>query len=86
MVASRRRFDLPPRGMTDADCAAYLGRSQTWLAEHRAKLEAAGFPPKLPLIGNYDRKAIDAWLDEQGGLDSALHHFEDAWMRAAGNG
>jgi hypothetical protein len=26
--------------MTDADCAFYLGRSQTWVAEHRAKLEA----------------------------------------------
>jgi hypothetical protein len=81
------RLALPPRrGMTDADCAAYLGRSQTWLAEHRAKLEAASFPPKLPLIENYDRKAIDAWLDQQGRLDAALHGFEDAWMKAANHG
>jgi hypothetical protein len=82
-MAARRRFPIPPRGMTDADCAAYLGRSLTWLADHRVQLEAAGFPPKLSLIGTYDRKAIDAWLDQQGGVDSALQDFESAWMRAA---
>ena len=82
----RRQFDLPPRGMTDADCAAYLGRSPTWFAEHRIELEAAGFPPKLPLIGTRDRKAIDVWLDRQGGLAWALHDFDAAWMDAASRG
>jgi hypothetical protein len=78
------RLALPPRrGMNDAETASYLGRSPTWLAEHRAELEAAGFPKPIPLIGTRDRKAIDAWLDLQGGLDSALQDFESAWMRAA---
>jgi hypothetical protein len=81
-----RRFDLPPRGLTDADCAFYLGRSQSWLAEHRPKLEAAGFPPRMQLIGTYDRKAVDAWLDRQGGLEVALQEFGDPWVNAASHG
>jgi hypothetical protein len=83
MASPRRRFDLSPRGMTDADCAFYLGRSPTWFMEHRARLEAAGFPPKLPLIGTRDRKAIDTWLDRQGGLEVALQELGDPWVSAA---
>jgi hypothetical protein len=79
----KRRFDLPPRGMTDADCAGYIGRSTTWFAEHVSELEAAGFPKRLPLIGTRDRKAVDLWLDEQGGLDAAMRDFDAAWMSAA---
>jgi hypothetical protein len=67
-----KRLDLPPRrGMNDAETASYLGRSPTWLAEHLPELEAAGFPKKLPLIGTRDRKAVDVWLDAQGGLDGS---------------
>jgi hypothetical protein len=72
--------------MNDAETASYLGRSPTWLAEHLAELEAAGFPKKLPLVGTRDRKAVDVWLDTQGGLEAATRDFEDAWMKAASNG
>jgi hypothetical protein len=82
----KRRFDLAPRGLTDADCAFYLGRSLSWLSEHRPKLEAAGFPTKLALIGTTDRKAIDAWLDREGGLEVALQELGDPWVSAASNG
>jgi hypothetical protein len=82
-----RRLDLPPRrGMNDAETASYIGRSETWFSEHVPALEAAGFPKRLPLIGTRDRKAVDRWLDEQGGLESAIHNFDDAWMRAANGG
>ena len=84
---AKRRLDLPPRrGMNDAETASYVGRSPTWLAEHRVELEAAGFPKPLPLIGTRDRKAIDAWLDVQGGLEAATRDFDDAWTMAASNG
>lgn len=79
-----RRSDLPPRrGMTDAEAACYLGRSPTWFTEHLPELEAAGFPKKLPFIGNRDLKAIDRWLDAQGGIKVAAEQFDDAWMMAA---
>jgi hypothetical protein len=82
MASPRRRFDLPPRGMTDAETAGYLGRSPTWFQEHMQDLEAAGFPRRLPLIGTRDRKAVDLWLDQQGGLASALQDFGAAWEAA----
>jgi hypothetical protein len=84
---AKQRLDLPPRrGMNDAETAAYIGRSATWFSEHLPQLEAAGFPRKLPLIGTRDRKAVDAWLDTQGGLEAATRDFDDAWMTAATNG
>jgi hypothetical protein len=84
---AKRRLDLPPRrGMNDAETASYLGRSPTWLAEHLPELEAAGFPKKLPLIGTRDRKAVDVWLDAQGGLDAATRDLDDPWMMATTNG
>ena len=80
---AKRRLDLPPRrGMNDAETASYIGRSPTWLTEHRAELEAAGFPKPLPLIGTRDRKAIDLWLDAQGGLEMVMRDFDDLWMKA----
>ena len=84
---AKQRLDLlSRRGMNDAETAAYIGRSPTWFTEHLPELEAAGFPRKLPLIGNRDRAAIDRWLDAQDGLASATCDFDDAWMRAASNG
>jgi hypothetical protein len=77
---AKRRFDLLPRGLTDAESAAYIGRSSTWFQEHLPELEAAGFPRKLPIVDLRDRAAIDRWLDEQGGL---AQDFDAAWMRAA---
>jgi hypothetical protein len=84
---AKQRLDLlPRRGMNDAETAAYIGRSPTWFTEHLPELEAAGFPKKLPLVGTRDRKAVDVWLDTQGGLEAATRDFEDAWMKAASNG
>jgi hypothetical protein len=81
---AKRRFDLPPRGLTDADCAAYLGRSLTWFLQHRQELVEAGFPPKIPIIGLYDREAVDRWLDKQGDPHERLcRDWSDAWQRAA---
>jgi hypothetical protein len=40
----------------------------------------------MQLIGTYDRKAVDAWLDRQGGLEVALQEFGDPWVNAASHG
>jgi hypothetical protein len=86
-VAAKHRLDLPPRrGMNDPETAAYIGRSPTWFSEHLPQLEAAGFPKKLPLIGTRDRKAVDLWLDAQGGIDAATRDLDNDWMMAASNG
>jgi predicted DNA-binding transcriptional regulator AlpA len=79
---SRRKhaFDAK-RVLTAPEAAAYLGRSATWLAQHAARLQMAGFPQPLPVVGGYDKVAIDNWLDRLG--DNAVNvNFEEAWNRA----
>jgi predicted DNA-binding transcriptional regulator AlpA len=81
-LMSRRKhaFDSK-RILTAAEAAAYLGRSATWLARHSARLQEAGFPQPLPVVGGYDKMAIDNWLDRLG--DNAINvSFEEAWNRA----
>ena len=57
-----------PRVLNTATLCAYLGRSESWLAEHRVELETQGFPQPVALIGGYDRIAVDRWLDQRSGL------------------
>jgi hypothetical protein len=85
---AKRRFDLPPRGMTDADVAGYLNRSLTWFMQHKAELIAAGFPSKLPIIDLYDLRQVDAWLDKQGDPNERLRReWASGWQqKAAANG
>ena len=59
------------RLLIDREVARLLRRSITWLSAHRAELEAAGFPKRLPVVGRYDPVAIRAWLDRQGGINPA---------------
>ena len=42
--------------------AATLGRSYTWLRDHRTELEAEGFPPKDTLTGYYVKADVLAWI------------------------
>jgi predicted DNA-binding transcriptional regulator AlpA len=57
-----------PRVLNAATLCAYLGRSESWFAEHRAELETQGFPTPVSLLGGYDRHAVDLWLDQRSGL------------------
>jgi hypothetical protein len=63
MARRSLRAELRPRVVTDAALAGYLGRSVSWLAEHRLELERQGFPQRLPAIGGNDLMKVDAWLD-----------------------
>ena len=81
MTKRRPRFDLPPRVLSPGELAGYLGRSLTWYIEHKEELEAAGFPKPLEILGGHDRAAVDAWLDQRGGL--AEEDFDEAWARAS---
>jgi len=84
MPRARRRFSESPRVLSAAETAAYLGRSLTWFVEHRAELEAQGFPRPLPFMDGYDREAIDRWVDALGGeRRSPVTDYRTAWSSAA---
>lgn len=76
------------RVLSSAQVAAYLGHSPTWLARHRSRLEAAGFPRPLPapFRGAWDLVAIDAWLDHIAGRSDAAVEGPSAWARATALG
>ena len=57
-----------PRVLNTSTLCTYIGRSPTWLAENRAQLEAEGFPRPDPLLGGYDRCAVDFWLDQRSDI------------------
>jgi hypothetical protein len=62
-VARSTIVPVTPRVLNVATLCAYIGKSETWFTEHRAELEADGFPEPHPIIRGYDRVAVDAWLD-----------------------
>jgi predicted DNA-binding transcriptional regulator AlpA len=69
---------LQPRVLNVVLLCAYLGRSETWFADHRDELEAAGFPKQVPILKGYDRAAVDAWLDKHSSLLHRLPAQPDA--------
>jgi hypothetical protein len=88
-VAKRsERPPLRPRVVSDAALAAYIGKSMSWLTEHRPELEERGFPVRLPIVGGNDLNAVDAWLDQL--LDPAgvtyERDYDKAWMEAVTRG
>jgi hypothetical protein len=86
---AKRRLDMRPRVVTDAALAAYLGKSVTWLGQHRMTLEAQGFPRRLPVVGGNDLEAVDQWLDRLQTNGSANGgssiDVDQLWKRATGN-
>lgn len=56
------------RLLTSRDVAALLGVTREYFYRRRATLEAKGFPPPIPALGNrWDPTAIDAWLARERG-------------------
>jgi predicted DNA-binding transcriptional regulator AlpA len=54
--------------LTTRDVAALLGISVAYWYRRRRELEARGFPPPIPALGNrWDPVAIDRWLAAQRG-------------------
>lgn len=77
---------IAPRLMNAQQTANYLGRSLSWFHKHRPILERNGFPQPVPQIGSWDRRAIDQWLNVQGGLDkftAQMTNYGEAWLRAS---
>ncbi len=54
--------------LTAREVAQLLGLTRAAWYRRRPALEAAGFPPPVPALGNrWDPAAIDRWLAEQRG-------------------
>jgi predicted DNA-binding transcriptional regulator AlpA len=65
------------RMLSPKQTAQYIGRSRSWLYANLDRLIREGFPKPDPLLGNFDRQAIDAWLDHRAettsnSVDAAL--------------
>jgi hypothetical protein len=74
--------------VSDAALAAYIGKSVSWLTEHRPELEERGFPPRLPIVGGNDLNAIDAWIDALRDPAAVAHErdYDQAWIAAVTHG
>ncbi len=68
MSQSRPKFTPTPRVWSEFQVACRLGKCESWLATHRPRLEAEGFPPRDPLLGGTDADAVEAWLDRRSGI------------------
>jgi predicted DNA-binding transcriptional regulator AlpA len=58
-------LNIPKRGLSADEAAEYCGVSRNTLAEHGPK------PSKIGTRSVYDRRVLDRWLDELGGLNAA---------------
>ena len=70
-----------PRMLDDFQTATRLGKSVAWFRDHRAELEAKGFPRYDDLLKGRDGDAIEAWLDRRSGLAAAAND-KQAWLEA----
>jgi hypothetical protein len=59
------------RLLTIREVCRLIRRSQGWFAVHKGELEAHGFPKPVSVIGHYDEKAIERWLERQAGSAAA---------------
>ena len=65
---SSLRFSIVPRGVPAVAAARRLGITETRFNEIRNNLFERGFPRPDQDTGNFDIKALDAWLDRQSRL------------------
>lgn len=68
LTSSAVRFRVDPRGVPAEKAARRLGITAAHFAEVLPSLHRRHFPRADPDTGNYDLKAIDAWLDAAAGL------------------
>lgn len=74
---SRRRatpMAEPAETLTPKEVAGRLRRSYDWFLRNRKRLEQAGFPKPMPVVGNYDAAAIEQWRrDLRRAAEPVLH-------------
>lgn len=78
-MSRRRPRPNAVRGWTQEEAGAYVGVSETWFINNRARLRAAGFPEPSALTGRYDAKLVARWYDAHSGIDAAQKTADDPW-------
>lgn len=66
--ANAVRFRVEPRDIAPDKAARLLGLTHAAFRDALPRLALRGFPAADPDTGNYDRKAIEAWMDLRSGL------------------
>ncbi|MGU9981549.1 hypothetical protein ACJ4V0_16050 [Phreatobacter sp. HK31-P] len=64
------QFRVDPRHIPMEKAARRLFLTPRMFKEKRQELERRGFPRPDATTGNYDLKAIDAWMDQESQLQS----------------
>jgi hypothetical protein len=82
MTAPKPRYTPDPRYWNEFQVAARLDKGLQWFQRHKATLEAEGFPRKDSLLGGWDSKAIEMWMDERSGLDLPSNTAEAQALKA----
>lgn len=77
---SQIRFPVDPRMVPAVKAARRLHLTEAEFERILPRLLLRGFPRADPDIGNYDLKAIDAWLDAQMGV--VVDHLRKASAQA----
>lgn len=67
-AAATIRFPVEPRLVPAPKAARRLHLTLAEFEQKRSALVASGFPRPCSVTGNYDRKAIDLWLDHRAGI------------------
>ena len=66
--AAALRFRIDPRNVPADKAARVLGPTIAAFSAALPRLQNRGFPAADPDTGNYDLKAIEAWMDRRSGL------------------
>jgi hypothetical protein len=72
---------MQPETLNAAGVAGLLGLREDYFRSIRRKLEAGGFPPKLPGINKWSRFAVRQWIRTNG----ATHRPTERLEATAGN-
>lgn len=70
MTRPRPSYTPTPRIWDQTQVNARFGKGGNWHRNHRAELEAMGFPAYDEFLDGWDADAIELWLDKRSGIDA----------------
>lgn len=82
MSTAKPKFVPSPRIWNEFQVATRLGRGVNWFADNREKLERIGFPKKDAVLGGWDSRLIEHWMDARSGLNLSANSAEAAALQA----
>lgn len=81
MTRARPTYTPTPRIWNESQINVRMGKGGNWFHDHRAELEAMGFPAYDEFLGGWDADAIELWLDKRSGIISADNeNVDDGFM------